>query len=823
MTRDNMNFVFPMVVGPRYIPQQSGDGMEELAKTYDGQDAPIFVKDPALVGDASRITPPILGAGTRRRPRHLHRRSPPTPGSRSHEIRVPTHEVAYELKEDGRFELMLAEIESIPNRDFVMRYKVAGEEPAATIMTTRDPAVDEHGYFTLMVQPPELDVDALVGQREFIFVVDISGSMRGQPLAMCKDAMRLILTQLRPVDTFNIISFESRDAQIFPASRPANDTNIKEGLAFVDAMRAGGGTELGSAIEAALGAEPEGERHRYVFFMTDARIGNEAQLLSMSQELLKRYEAKAQKARVFTFGVGRSVNHYLLEKLAQAGDGVPIYSTLKEDPAQAVNRFFQLVDHSVLEHLSLDWGALEVDEVYPAELPDLFASRPLTIHGRYAKGGAGVVQIKGYHQGEPVEINLELTLPEVDEDDQAQGTLWARAKIDSLERELWSGANAQVVEAITELGLAHRIVTPYTSFVAVDRSVKVSEGQPMKVVQPSEAMEGQAEEESAAPRPPSSEMESLLGTKMKAEGYDAVDAWGEFDTKAKTTTHGNYDLAMDGPGPGGSGVSEGSVGLGGFGTMGGGSGSGRSYGKGQAKVVKREVAQPKLKAGRPSVSGSLDKRIIRKVVNQHKRELRSCYEKEVVKDPTLKGKITVKWSIDTLGNVANAAIASDTMNSAEVSSCIVKSVKGWRFPSPKGGGLVVVSYPFLFEVGSGGSPSLSTGSVSYGAVGGNAIPTDPSLSGGSRTLESVQTTLAEENDDLIGCGKLYTDLPESGGFTLKWTLSAEGYVLKAELSAVDKGFEDYAACLQGRVESWRFQEAEGEDTVVEWRHEVPSP
>ena len=201
----------------------------------------------------------------------------------------------------------------------------------------------------------------------------------------------------------------------------------------------------------------------------------------------------------------------------------------------------------------------------------------------------------------------------------------------------------------------------------------------------------------------SEEMESLLGGGLEAAGYDAVSAWGEFDSIAAAgNTAGSYGLGTSGAGRGGGGSNVGGFGVGRFGTAGrgGGGSGGRNYGSAAASLGDKAVGAPKLKPGRPDVSGSLDKRIIRKVVNQHKREIKACYEKELAKKKGLFGKVVVKWTIDQSGNVPSAVVVSTTMNNKEVEKCLSSAISYWRFPAPRGGGLVIVSYPFVFEVGN---------------------------------------------------------------------------------------------------------------------------
>ena len=461
-------WVFPMVVGPRFIPGAPSEG----ANTGTG-----WAKDTAIVGDASRITPPIVGGGMRSG-HDISLALTVDAGFPIDSWSVPTHEVAVEESND-QLQLALAEKESLPNRDFVLRYSIAAAEPQATILAEKQ---GEEGFFTLIVQPPELEIEKLVGERELLFVVDVSGSMSGKPLAMCQDAMILSLRQLRPNDTFNIMTFSGGNQLLWPKPYPANDTNIKEAMEFVTGMRAGGGTQINDAIKAALEPELESNRNRYVFFMTDGYVGDEERILNTTRSYVENKENG--RRRVFGFGVGSSVNTYLLDGLGDAGEGATVYSTNREDPARAVNRFYGLIDHPVIENITIDWGGMEVSEVVPEVIPDLFASRPFVLQGRYAGSGVANIVVSGTKGGENIRLPLELTLPPDSVEHSLLATLWARAKVTELERDLWDGEEPSVLEAIREIGLSYRIVTRETSFVAVDRSRKVGDGNPETVVQP---------------------------------------------------------------------------------------------------------------------------------------------------------------------------------------------------------------------------------------------------------------------------------------------------------------------------------------------------
>lgn len=471
-------FVFPMVVGPRFIPGTPLDAAMRGEGTY---------LDTDRVPDASRITPPVLGKGERS----------------GHDITVevtvenalpvnsysvPTHQVAAHQPADGSLNLRLVEEESIPNRDFVLRYEVAGKEPRATLLTSGE---DQNGYFALMVHPPALDVNELVGKRELVFVVDVSGSMSGVPLGMCKTAIRAALGKLRPWDTFNIMTFAGATRKLFGSARPANRTNVEKALSFLMAARAGGGTHLDDAVRTVLQPDVGQGRHRYVFFLTDGYVGNEREIVTGSKELVEGLEARGQRARVFAFGVGSSTNRALLEGLSRAGNGVAVYATNREDPARAVNQFYRYIDRSVLTDLRLSWGELGAAETFPNPIPDLFASHPVIVHGRYKRLGDGPVVLHARLGEEAMQLDVEVreTLS-TGKRGGVLGRLWARSKVQFLEEEGWIGMRPDAPKRITELGLDYELVTPYTSFIAIDESRIVGDGNPTKIVQPVEIPEG---------------------------------------------------------------------------------------------------------------------------------------------------------------------------------------------------------------------------------------------------------------------------------------------------------------------------------------------
>jgi Ca-activated chloride channel homolog len=307
---------------------------------------------------------------------------------------------------------------------------------------------------------------------------------------MSRTAIREALGRLRPVDTFDIITFSTEARRVFGRPRPANQATIREALARVNAVPARGNTQIGKALDQAFASEVEPGRARYVFFMTDGYVGNEAAVMARAQNFVAAMGRRGQRGRVFTMGVGSSVNRHLIDGLARAGQGLPVYATGREDPMRAVNLFFGLIDRPLLQGVSVNWGGLQVFDLSPPVVPDLFASHPLIVHGRY-QGEPGAMSVTGSVPGQQLTLPVRVErLGTRGEPTQVLGTLWARARVADLLEDVMAEGSRAAVEQVTQLGLEHRLVTPYTSLVAVDRARVVSSGSPTTVLVPQEQPEG---------------------------------------------------------------------------------------------------------------------------------------------------------------------------------------------------------------------------------------------------------------------------------------------------------------------------------------------
>ncbi len=458
---------FPMVVGPRFIPG-----------TPAGQSGTGWSFDTILVPDASRITPHVVPEGTRAG-YDIDLSVTMNTGFPVGQIRCLNHEIDEE-RDGGTIRIELMRKDEIPNRDFVLTYTSSSDRIETGLMTTNG---ELGGHFMLIIQP-EVDVaESDIMPKEMFFVVDCSGSMSGQPMEVAKETVRQFVRGMNPGDSFQIIRF-SEDASGM-STHPLENTpeNVAEGISYINALQGEGGTMMIEGIRSAVGYPEDPERMRFVVFLTDGYIGNEAEIMGELQTTL------GDNTRLFSVGVGSSPNRYLIEGLAEEGRGAAYYVGLNEDPEDAVSAVYEKLNNPYLVGIDIDWGNLKVTEVYPASIPDLFAGQPLVVTGRYTAPGREQVRVTGMVGDREWSRSISVDLPAEEEGNDVIATLWARRKIHDLSRLLYDpygyeSYNREVVEEITDVALDYQIMSNYTSFVAVSAEVRTVDGRPVTVEVP---------------------------------------------------------------------------------------------------------------------------------------------------------------------------------------------------------------------------------------------------------------------------------------------------------------------------------------------------
>ncbi len=467
-TDQNYTFSFPMVVGPRFIPG---------TPTSSGETG--WSSNTTDVPDASNITPPVLEPG-QRSSHDISLQIELNAGTEIVHLASPSHKVDIARNGSARAHIELRCEDSIPNKDFVLRYGLDGNAPRLVLLPHRK---DTAGYFLMLIQPEAKPAPEKITPKEMVFVVDGSGSMQGFPMDKVKEAMRHSLKNLNPADTFQIIKFSNHAETFAPAPVRATETNVQRGLGYVESLSGRGGTIMLEGVRAALTPPKDPERLRIISFMTDGYIGNENQILAFLQQNLG-------DARLYSFGVGSSVNRYLLDKMAEFGRGTVEYVLLNDDAQVPVRRFYERIRNPYLTDIEIDWGGAIVEDVYPKRIPDLFVGQPVVLHGRYLKSGSSTLTLNAHLGGKPYQQRVEVNFPRKHEEGQAIGTLWARARIEELSNRNILTPNPELQEEITKVALAHRLVSAYTSFVAVEEQIVTGSEQPVLVEVPVEMPDG---------------------------------------------------------------------------------------------------------------------------------------------------------------------------------------------------------------------------------------------------------------------------------------------------------------------------------------------
>jgi Ca-activated chloride channel family protein len=441
----NYEFVFPTVVGPRYNSPQSSNAQAK------------WVAQPTLAAGAVPNTSFKLKA-TIDTPMGLK------------EIRSATHAIDVKKSdEDQHADIVLAaDGRPADNRDFVLDYRLAGEKIESGLMLYKGQGQNLDGsaenFFLAMVEPPKAVAASAISPRDYIFVVDISGSMHGFPLDTAKTVLERLIGGLRPSDTFNVLLFSGSNKMLSPKSVPATRANIEQALATIKNYSGSGSTELIPALKRVY-AEPKEENvSRTVVVVTDGYV-------TVEREAFELVRNNLSKANVFAFGIGSTVNRSLMEGIARAGMGEPFIIT---DPVQAPEqaaRFRRMVESPVLTSVKATFGGLDVYDVEPQALPDVLGERPVIVFGKWRGEARGRVIIEGHGASGPYRQEVRID-ERTRQDTAALRTLWARHRIQSLsDQETLEGGGA-FKERITELGLKYSLLTQYTSFIAVDKVVR---------------------------------------------------------------------------------------------------------------------------------------------------------------------------------------------------------------------------------------------------------------------------------------------------------------------------------------------------------------
>lgn len=423
---------FPMVVAPRYIPKQMSEA------------------------EAAAITLPVIAQGAGLiNPLAMEVRI--DAGMPLSEVVSRYHRMVEERNEPGVVHLRLADGEVQADRDIVINWRPQiGAEPELALFREQWQGQD---YALLMLMPPLGATTEQVLSRELVFIIDRSGSMSGPSMAQAKAALKLAVSRLKSNDRFNLIAFNNRSESLFSDPQAATNTNQQRAIAFIDRLRADGGTEMMPALELALRQRAEAERLRQIVFLTDGSVGNEQQLFRLIQD-------KLGDSRLFTVGIGSAPNSHFMQRAADFGRGSFSYIGDLSEVSSAMQKLFTKLEHPSMRDIRLDWQGRGELEVEPQRLPDLYLGEPLLL----ALKGAdldGRLQVTG-ERGETLWRRL-VDLGNGETQRSGVHALWARERIKSIMAST-AITPQQRREQVLEIALEHQLVSPYTSLVAVEKT-----------------------------------------------------------------------------------------------------------------------------------------------------------------------------------------------------------------------------------------------------------------------------------------------------------------------------------------------------------------
>jgi Ca-activated chloride channel family protein len=468
-----MRLVFPMVVGPRYIP-----GTQAIGHLGTG-----WALDTNAVQDASRITPFVRNPDSRSG-HDISIAVDLDPGFASAFVQSVSHQINVRRLSNGRQRAELATGVTIPNKDFILEVQNAeSKQPKVSLFLS--PAADSgETHFLLAAFPPT----APPKQRmpvEMLYMIDVSGSMEGTSIEQARGALLQALDTLMPTDRFDILAFNSLFDVFAAEPLPATAPNLAAARSYVQSLRAGGGTEMLPALKYLMRKPQSPGYLRHIILLTDGDLGNE-------EEIFTALHSDLGKARLYTVAIGSEPNLFLATKMAQFGRGTFTHIADNNEIRSQMTHLFESIENPVLTDVKLSFEGVDVAEVYPEHLPDLFAAQPLLIYGHITSGHTGKVRLTARAGDEPYEAVIPFDASKASFHPGIT-TLWARQRVEDL-MDRWRLADetgqAEIRQSVIDHAILYHLVTRFTSLVAVEEVVVNPGGESAKTSVPSELPAG---------------------------------------------------------------------------------------------------------------------------------------------------------------------------------------------------------------------------------------------------------------------------------------------------------------------------------------------
>jgi Ca-activated chloride channel family protein len=468
-----VRLVFPMVVGPRYIPGTQSVGHSGTGWSYDTE----------RVADASRITPPVPNPETRAG-HDISVSVDLDTGSEPVIIHSVSHAVEVSRLPDGRQHVELSTGKTIPNKDFVLEVQRGDSiKPQTALFLSPDKSSGET-HFLLAAYPPTVRPTQRV-PVEMLYMIDVSGSMEGTSIQQARGALLQALDQLQPGDRFGILAFSSGYHEFSSETLAATTDNLAAARRYVKNLQAGGGTEMLPALEHLMQKPQIPGYLRHIVLLTDGDLGNE-------EEIFAALKSQLGNARLYTVAIGSAPNTFLATKMAQFGRGTFTHIADINEVQEQMGRLFENIESPVLTDVKLWFEGVQVVEVYPARAPDLFMRQPLLIYGRITSGRAGKMHLQASAGNQPYETTATFDASKATFHPGIT-TLWARQRVEEMMdqwRESDEKGRADVRAAVIAHAIRYRLVTRFTSLVAVEEVVVNASGQSTTAAVPTELPAG---------------------------------------------------------------------------------------------------------------------------------------------------------------------------------------------------------------------------------------------------------------------------------------------------------------------------------------------
>ena len=529
------------------------------------------------------------------------------------------------------------------NRDFLLKYRLAGGKIETGLLLSEG---EEENFFLLMLQPPKRVSQLQIPPREYIFIVDVSGSMHGFPLNISKKLLKDLIGNLRPTDRFNLLLFAGGSSVMSKRSLPATPENIRHAINVIERQRGGGGTELLSALKRALSLPKVEGYSRSVVIATDGYV-------TVEEEAFDLIRNNLGNANMFAFGIGSSVNRHIIEGMARVGMGEPFVITRPKEAVQKAERFRKLIQSPVLTNITIDFGEFEVYDVEPPSIPDVLADRPVIVFGKWRGRPQGDIHLRGITGDRPFMKEIHVADVEPLKTNSALRYLWARHRIALLVDYNRLRREDERVHEVTNLGLSYNLLTAYTSFVAIDSQIRLEGGEAVTVKQPLPLPQG-------------------VSDYAVGNGFVAQKASAGFASTALIACR-EAEVEEEGREYRGDRlVSEPSLPVSAF---------------KHVTIELKEIA----------VTKGLAEDSIRRLVEKQMSTINHCYRQASRGGLRLKGEIVFRLVIDSEGRVTGAHVEKSKKENRDIERCIREKLEKLQFPTPEGGKRGVVTLAFVVK------------------------------------------------------------------------------------------------------------------------------